>query len=123
MATGAGKTRTVIALVDLLMRANWVKRVLFLADRVALVNQAVNAFKAHLPDAAPVNLVTERTSDGRVYRLDLPDDDEPDRRAEQEGTAVRPRLLRPDRHRRGAPLGLSEVPRDLRLLRLACWSA
>lgn len=41
MATGAGKTRTVIALVDLLMRAHWVKRVLFLADRVALVNQAV----------------------------------------------------------------------------------
>ena len=41
MATGAGKTRTVIALCDLLMRCNWVKRVLFLADRVALVNQAV----------------------------------------------------------------------------------
>lgn len=40
MATGAGKTRTVIALVDLLMRCNWAKRVLFLADRVALVNQA-----------------------------------------------------------------------------------
>lgn len=38
MATGAGKTRTVIALSDLLMRCNWVKRVLFLADRVALVN-------------------------------------------------------------------------------------
>lgn len=38
MATGAGKTRTVIALCDLLMRCNWVKRVLFLADRVALVN-------------------------------------------------------------------------------------
>ena len=50
MATGAGKTRTVIALCDLLMRCNWVKRVLFLADRVALVNQAVNAFKTHLPD-------------------------------------------------------------------------
>src|SRR5258708_35674708 len=44
MATGAGKTRTVIALCDLLMRCNWVKRVLFLADRVALVNQAVGAF-------------------------------------------------------------------------------
>ena len=44
MATGAGKTRTVIALADLLMRCNRVKRVLFLADRVALVNQAVNAF-------------------------------------------------------------------------------
>jgi type I restriction enzyme R subunit len=38
MATGAGKTRTVIALADLLMRANWAKRILFLADRVALVN-------------------------------------------------------------------------------------
>jgi len=60
MATGAGKTRTVIALVDLLMRCNWAKRVLFLADRVALVNQAVNAFKRHLPDSSPVNLVTEK---------------------------------------------------------------
>ncbi|SCL59150.1 DEAD/DEAH box helicase family protein [Micromonospora peucetia] len=67
MATGAGKTRTVIALVDLLMRANWVKRVLFLADRNALVNQAVNAFKAHLPEAATVNLVTEKDTEGRVY--------------------------------------------------------
>lgn len=67
MATGAGKTRTVIALADILMRCNWVKRVLFLADRVALVNQAVNAFKTHLPDSAPVNLVTDKTSEGRVY--------------------------------------------------------
>lgn len=60
MATGAGKTRTVVALVDLLMRCNWVKRVLFLADRIALVNQAVGAFKRHLPDSSPVNLVGER---------------------------------------------------------------
>jgi type I restriction enzyme, R subunit len=67
MATGAGKTRTVIALADLLMRANWAKRVLFLADRVALVNQAVNAFKAHLPDSAPVNLVTDKHTEGRVF--------------------------------------------------------
>jgi type I restriction enzyme, R subunit len=67
MATGAGKTRTVIALVDLLMRCNWVKRVLFLADRVALVRQAVNAFKAHLPDSSPVNLVTDKAAEGRVY--------------------------------------------------------
>ncbi|KVU60482.1 DEAD/DEAH box helicase family protein [Burkholderia cepacia] len=67
MATGSGKTRTVIALADVLMRSNWAKRVLFLADRVALVNQAVNAFKTHLPDAAPVNLVTERNTEGRVY--------------------------------------------------------
>jgi len=67
MATGAGKTRTVIALADVLMRGNWAKRILFLADRVALVNQAVNAFKAHLPDSAPVNLVTDKASEGRVY--------------------------------------------------------
>lgn len=72
MATGSGKTRTVIALVDLLMRAGWVKRVLFLADRVALVNQATGAFKAHLPDSAPVNLVTERTSEGRVLLSTYP---------------------------------------------------
>lgn len=67
MATGAGKTRTVIALCDLLMRCNWAKRILFLADRVALVNQAVKAFKVHLPHAAPVNLVTEKETEGRVY--------------------------------------------------------
>ena len=67
MATGSGKTRTVIALADLLMKANWAKRILFLADRTALVNQAVNAFKRHLPDAAPVNLVTEKNTEGRVY--------------------------------------------------------
>lgn len=68
MATGAGKTRTVIALCELLQRSNWAKRILFLADRVALVKQAVNAFKRHLPDSNPVNLVTERdAADSRVY--------------------------------------------------------
>jgi type I restriction enzyme R subunit len=67
MATGAGKTRVVIALCDLLMRCNWVKRVLFLADRKALVKQAVNAFKQHLPDSSPVNLVTEKDKEGRVH--------------------------------------------------------
>ncbi|MBS0593185.1 MAG: DEAD/DEAH box helicase family protein [Proteobacteria bacterium] len=72
MATGAGKTRTVIALADLLMRCNWAKRVLFLADRVALVNQAVNAFKRHLPDASPVNLVTEKDAEGRVFVCTYP---------------------------------------------------
>jgi type I restriction enzyme R subunit len=67
MATGAGKTRTVIALADVLMRCNWAKRILFLADRVALVRQAVNAFKKHLPDSSPVNLVTEKHTEGRVF--------------------------------------------------------
>jgi type I restriction enzyme, R subunit len=72
MATGAGKTRTVIALADLLMRCNWGKRVLFLADRVALVKQATNAFKKHLPASSPVNLITEKNTEGRVYLSTYP---------------------------------------------------
>jgi len=67
MATGSGKTRTVFAMADVLMRCNWAKRILFLADRVASENQAVNAFKKHLPDASPVNLVTDKATEGRVY--------------------------------------------------------
>ena len=99
-----------IALVDQLMRAGWVKRVLFLADRTALVNQATAAFKAHLPNVTTVNLVTEKNADGRVYVSTYPtmmnlinDTDGGERH-------VRPGLLRPGRHRRGAPLGLPEVP-------------
>jgi type I restriction enzyme R subunit len=67
MATGAGKTRVVIALCDLLMRAGLVRRALFLADRTALVDQAVGAFKEHLPNVSTVNLTTEPNEDGRVY--------------------------------------------------------
>lgn len=67
MATGSGKTRTAIALVEQLMKAGWVKRVLFLADRIALVNQAAGAFRTHLPQATTVNLVNEKKADGRVY--------------------------------------------------------
>ena len=50
MATGTGKTRTVISLVDVLERQNWVTNVLFLADRTSLVKQAHDAFQEHLPD-------------------------------------------------------------------------
>ena len=50
MATGTGKTRTVISLVDVLERHNWVTNVLFLADRTPLVKQAHDAFKDLLPD-------------------------------------------------------------------------
>lgn len=67
MATGSGKTRTVIALVDLLMRCNWAKRILFLADRVSLVKQASKEFLKHLPDAGVVNLLDSPDSQGRVY--------------------------------------------------------
>jgi len=49
MATGTGKTRTAIALVDVLRRARWAKRVLFLVDRIPLQEQALDAFKEHIP--------------------------------------------------------------------------
>jgi len=49
MATGTGKTRTAIALVDVLQRARWGKRILFLVDRIALRDQALDAFKEHIP--------------------------------------------------------------------------
>lgn len=79
MATGSGKTRTTIALVDQLSKANWVRRTLFLADRTALVKQAGKAFSSHLPDATTVNLVGHRSSgngnvdtSGRVYLSTYP---------------------------------------------------
>ncbi len=72
MATGTGKTRTAISLVDVLQRSGWVKRALFLADRVSLVKQAASAFKAHLPESSPVNLVTEKDADARVYVCTYP---------------------------------------------------
>jgi len=50
MATGTGKTRTCIAMVEALMRAGWAEKVLFLVDRIALRDQALEAFKEHLPN-------------------------------------------------------------------------
>ena len=67
MATGTGKTRTVIALVDMMVRAGLVKRALFLCDRISLVRQARNAFADHMPESSPVNLVTDPSGTGRVY--------------------------------------------------------
>ena len=49
MATGTGKTRVSISLVDVLMRNGWVKNVLFLADRISLVSQAHKNFVKLLP--------------------------------------------------------------------------
>ena len=49
MATGTGKTRVSISLVDILMKANWAKNVLFLADRTSLVRQAHKNFNKLLP--------------------------------------------------------------------------
>lgn len=56
MATGTGKTRTAIGLIDRLVRANWVKRVLFLADRTALLTQTQRAIKANLKHTTTANL-------------------------------------------------------------------
>ena len=50
MATGTGKTRTTIALVDALMKAGYVKRTLFLVDRIALREQAIDTFREHMPN-------------------------------------------------------------------------
>lgn len=50
MATGTGKTRVSISIVELMMRNKWIKNVLFLADRTSLVDQAFRNFKKLLPD-------------------------------------------------------------------------
>lgn len=56
MATGSGKTRTIISLVDVLIRHGWVKNLLFLADRNALVTQAKRAFHNLMPNLSLCNL-------------------------------------------------------------------
>lgn len=60
MATGTGKTRTASSLVDVLSRGGYVTNVLFLADRIALVKQAKDAFKNYLPDMSLCNLCSNR---------------------------------------------------------------
>ena len=60
MATGSGKTRTVIALCDILLKAGWVKNILFLADRNSLVTQAKRSFVNLLPNLSCTNLVEEK---------------------------------------------------------------
>lgn len=72
MATGSGKTRVAIALSDVLMRANYAKRILFLADRVPLVKQATANYRKYLPDSSPVNLVMHPLAEGRVYLSTYP---------------------------------------------------
>ncbi|MRJ09236.1 DEAD/DEAH box helicase [Ornithobacterium rhinotracheale] len=61
MATGSGKTRTAASLVDMLIKCNWAKRILFLADRNALVTQAKNAFKDYLPQLSAIDLTKEKS--------------------------------------------------------------
>jgi type I restriction enzyme R subunit len=69
MATGSGKTRTCIAMVDALMRAGYAEKVLFLVDRIALREQALAAYKEHLPNEPRWPNVGEKliTKDRRIY--------------------------------------------------------
>jgi len=69
MATGTGKTRTCIAIVDALMRAGHAEKMLFLVDRIALREQALNAFKEHLPHEPRWPNVGEKliAKDRRIY--------------------------------------------------------
>ncbi|MEY3443738.1 MAG: hypothetical protein RLZZ519_2019, partial [Bacteroidota bacterium] len=60
MATGSGKTRVSAAIIDLLSKANWVKRVLFLADRNALVTQAKKNLNNYLPNLSAIDLTKEQ---------------------------------------------------------------
>ena len=60
MATGSGKTRTIIGLCDVLLKKGWVKNILFLADRTALVTQAKRSFVNLLPDLSVTNLCEDK---------------------------------------------------------------
>ncbi len=68
-ATGTGKTRVAISLTDVLMRAGWVKRVLFLCDRTELRKQAKNAFSDFLKE--PLTILDSGTQHGRNARIYL----------------------------------------------------
>lgn len=74
MATGTGKTRTCIALTDALMRAGHAEKVLFLVDRIALREQALAAFKEHMPNEPRWPNVGEKliAKDRRVYVATYP---------------------------------------------------
>ena len=68
MATGTGKTRTAISIVDVLTDKEWVKNVLFLADRTVLVKQAKNNFTKLLPNMSCCNLLStvDNPEDSRI---------------------------------------------------------
>ena len=65
MATGTGKTRVSAAVVDMLTKAQWAKKILFLADRTALVKQAKDNYNQYLKNQTAINLLTE-DDDGKA---------------------------------------------------------
>lgn len=74
MATGTGKTRTCVSMVDVLMKTNHVQKILFLVDRIALRNQALDAFREFLPNAPvwPNYGETDFLTNRRVYAVTYP---------------------------------------------------
>lgn len=68
MATGTGKTRVAISLSDVLLRSKWVKNILFLADRTALVKQACENFSNLLPEY-PTCILTDAKEEDKNARL------------------------------------------------------
>jgi type I restriction enzyme R subunit len=109
MATGTGKTRTTIALVDTLLRAKRAQRVLFLADRRELVRQAMSEFKSHLPNESLARIESGETSGARIQFSTYP--------SMMQVYAPVSRLLRPDHRRREPPLDLPALQGHLRSLR------
>ena len=63
MATGTGKTRVAVAIIEVLLKARVIRNALFIADRIALVNQAKSTgFKEFLSSEAIVDLRDSPTS-------------------------------------------------------------
>ncbi|MGD8457435.1 MAG: DEAD/DEAH box helicase family protein [Anaerolineales bacterium] len=68
MATGTGKTRVAMSLVDLFLRANQAQKILFVADRDALVEQAlIEGFNEHIPHEPATRLRSHKID--RTNRL------------------------------------------------------
>ncbi|MBT2253837.1 DEAD/DEAH box helicase family protein [Priestia megaterium] len=61
MATGSGKTRTAISLVDILTKHNWIKNILFLSDRTSLLKQAMRNFNTLMPNLSLCNLLEDKS--------------------------------------------------------------
>lgn len=68
-ATGTGKTRVAISLSDVLFRGGWVKRILFLADRTALVRQAKRSFMDFFSNEIPMASLMDSKDDYATARI------------------------------------------------------
>lgn len=70
MATGTGKTRTTMGLIDLFMRSNQARRVLFVADRDELVKQTIeDGFQVFLPSEPCARIHSWDDENTRAQRL------------------------------------------------------